>query len=72
MKILNLEKAILEAKKLAKKKLAIGDNADQFVEIGEADGFKLYATTGKTIKMRSQFLFVKIQETFSCWCLKGK
>jgi hypothetical protein len=72
MKIVNLEKAILEAKKLAKKKLAIGDNADEFVEIGDADGFRLYATTGKTSRMSPQFLFMKIQETFSCWCLREK
>ncbi|MDI6905398.1 MAG: cupin domain-containing protein [Candidatus Bathyarchaeia archaeon] len=50
MKIVNLQEAISEAKKVAEKKLAIGENADDFVEIGEADGFKLYVTAGKTIK----------------------
>jgi len=50
MKIVRLEEAISEAKRLAEEKLARGENADEFVEIGEADGFKLYITAGKTIK----------------------
>lgn len=50
MKIVRLENAISEARKLAEEKLAMGEGADEFVEIGEADGFKLYVTAGKTIK----------------------
>ena len=50
MKIVRLEDAILEARKLAEEKLAVGESADEFVEIGEADGFKLYVTAGKTVK----------------------
>jgi hypothetical protein len=50
MKIVRLENAISEARKLAEEKLAIGEGADEFVEIGEADGFKLYVTDGKTMK----------------------
>lgn len=50
MKIVRLEDAISEAKRLAEEKLAVGESADEFVEIGEADGFKLYITAGKTIK----------------------
>lgn len=30
-----------EAKKLAEKKSAMGQNVDELIEIGEADGFKL-------------------------------
>jgi len=50
MKIVRLEGAILEARKLAEEKLAVGESADEFVEIGEADGFKLYVTAEKTVK----------------------
>ena len=50
MKIVRLDEAISEAKRLAEEKLARGENADEFVEIGKADGFKLYVTAGKTIK----------------------
>lgn len=57
MKIVRLEEAISEAKKLAEEKLATGENADEFVEIGEADKFKLYVTAGKTIKEESPISF---------------
>jgi len=50
MKIVRLEDAISEAKRLAEEKLAVEESADEFVEIGEADGFKLYVIAGKTIK----------------------
>jgi len=50
MKVIRLEDAISEVKRLAEEKLAMGEGADKFVEIGEADGFKLYITAGKTIK----------------------
>ena len=50
MKIVRLEDAISEVKRLAEEKLARGQSADEFVQIGEADGFKLYVTAGKTIK----------------------
>jgi quercetin dioxygenase-like cupin family protein len=39
-----------ESKKLAEDKLARGENADEFVKIGEADGFKIHVTAGKTAK----------------------
>ena len=44
MKILSLERVVLKAKKLAEDKLARGENADEFVEVGEANGFKIYVT----------------------------
>jgi len=53
MRIVRLEDAISEVKRLAEEKLATGESADEFVEIGEADGFKLYVTAGKTIKDRT-------------------
>jgi hypothetical protein len=49
LKIVNLKNAISQVRELAEGKLAEGKNADEFVEIGEADGFKIYATAGKTI-----------------------
>lgn len=57
MKIVRLEDAISEARRLAEEKLAEGENADEFVEICEADGFKLYVTSGKTIKDESPISF---------------
>lgn len=57
MRVIKLEEAILEARKLAERKLAVGESADEFVDIGEADGFKLYVTAGKTIKHEAQISF---------------
>lgn len=50
MKVKSLKGAISEAKQLAEKKLVKGENADEFVEIAEADGFKIYITAGKTLE----------------------
>jgi len=47
---MDFDAVVLKAQKLAQEKLARGENADEFVEIGEADGFKLYVVSGKTIK----------------------
>jgi quercetin dioxygenase-like cupin family protein len=52
LKITRLEEAISTAKRLAEDKLAAGENADEFVEIGEIDGAKLYVAAGKTIKVQ--------------------
>ena len=49
MKIVSLEDAISKVKELAKNKLAEGLNIDEFLEIGEADGFKIYVAAGKTV-----------------------
>jgi mannose-6-phosphate isomerase-like protein (cupin superfamily) len=38
------------AKEMAEDKIARGESADEFVEIGEADGFKLYVAAGKTLR----------------------
>jgi quercetin dioxygenase-like cupin family protein len=72
MKIVNLEEAILEAKKLAKKKLAIEENVDQFVEIGDADGFKLYVIAGKTIKDEFPISFHENSRDVFMLLLKGE
>jgi len=53
LKIVNFDKAILKAKKLAENKIAKSENADEFVEIGNADGFKIYVAAGKTLKDKS-------------------
>jgi len=53
LQIVNLEEAILKAKRLAKNRIAKGENADEFVEIGNADGFKIYVTAGKTLRHKS-------------------
>jgi mannose-6-phosphate isomerase-like protein (cupin superfamily) len=53
LKIVDFEKAVLKAKKLAENKIAKSENVDEFVEIGNADGFKIYVTAGKTLKDKS-------------------
>jgi quercetin dioxygenase-like cupin family protein len=53
LKIVNFEEAILEVKKQAENKLAKHENADEFVEIGDADDFKIYVTAGKTLEDKS-------------------
>jgi mannose-6-phosphate isomerase-like protein (cupin superfamily) len=50
LRIVNLKETILKAKRLAENKIAKGENADEFVEIGNADGFKIYVAAGKTLK----------------------
>jgi mannose-6-phosphate isomerase-like protein (cupin superfamily) len=50
LKIVNFEEAIIKVKKEAESKLAEHENADEFVEIGDADDFKIYVTAGKTLK----------------------
>jgi mannose-6-phosphate isomerase-like protein (cupin superfamily) len=54
LKTVSLETAISEAKELATKKLADGENEDEFVRIGEADGFRIYVAAGKTINGSSE------------------
>ena len=49
LKIVSLQDAISRAKELAKNKPAEGLNVDEFLEIGEADGFKIYVTAGETV-----------------------
>jgi quercetin dioxygenase-like cupin family protein len=51
---MNLEKAILKAKKLAQDKINNHQNADEFVEVAEADGFKVYVTAGKNLATSSR------------------
>jgi mannose-6-phosphate isomerase-like protein (cupin superfamily) len=46
---MSLEQVISRVKRLAADKLASHVNADEFIEIGDADGFKIYVTAGKTI-----------------------
>jgi quercetin dioxygenase-like cupin family protein len=48
--VLKLEEWILKARKRAETKIAKGKSADEFVEIAETDGFRIYAIAGKTLK----------------------
>ena len=69
---MNLEKAILKAKKLAEDKIIKHQNADELIEIAEAYGFKIYVAAGKDISTPSLEVCMRIRETFLCWCLKEK
>lgn len=64
LKILNLEQVTLKAKELAEDKLVKGESADEFVEISEADGFKIYVTAGKTIKTDFDAFHKKPRDVF--------
>jgi mannose-6-phosphate isomerase-like protein (cupin superfamily) len=55
LKVVKLEDAISKVKNLALEKLSKGENADEFVEIGEADGFKIYVAAGKTVGASVEF-----------------
>lgn len=50
IKTVNLKDAISKVKQLVESKIADGKDADEFVEIAETDGYKIYVTVGKTIK----------------------
>jgi len=50
MSVFQFDEAKLKARELAEAKLAKGENADEFVQIAEVNGFKLYVCAGKTIK----------------------
>lgn len=71
MKIVRLEDAISEAKRLAEKS-AVKESADEFVEIVKLTGSNFMSQLEKPSKMSFQFPLMKIQETFSCWFLKEK
>jgi mannose-6-phosphate isomerase-like protein (cupin superfamily) len=65
LKINDLHEAIVKARKLAENKLAKHENADEFVEIGNADGFKIYVAAGKTIEgKRPRFLHKNPRDVF--------
>ncbi len=57
LKIVNFEEAILKVKKQAENKLVKHENADEFVEVGDADDFKIYVTAGKTLEDKSPKVF---------------
>ena len=59
-------------KRLAEGKLAVGESADGFVEIGEADGFKLYITAGKTVKDEFPVSFHENQRDVFMLVLEGE
>jgi mannose-6-phosphate isomerase-like protein (cupin superfamily) len=54
---MRLEKAIREARKLAEAKTDSHQDADEFVEIGNADGFKIYVAAAKTVSSLRQQVF---------------
>jgi quercetin dioxygenase-like cupin family protein len=54
LKVTKLEDAISKAKKLAQEKIVRKENADEFVEIAEADGFKIYVVAAKTVDRLSR------------------
>jgi hypothetical protein len=64
LKIMDLEKAVQKAQKLAENKPARHENADEFVEIGDADGFKIYVTAGKTLEDKNQAFHENPRDVF--------
>ena len=49
LNVISLEDATSRAKKIAETRLARGVDADEFIEIGNAEGFKIYVAAGKTL-----------------------
>ena len=64
MKVVSLENAILRAKELARRRLAEGKSADEFVRIGEADGFRIYVAAGKTVSNSPENLHENTRDVF--------
>jgi mannose-6-phosphate isomerase-like protein (cupin superfamily) len=64
LKIVDFEKAIQKAKELAENKLAKHENADEFVEIGDADGFKIYVAAGRTLEDKSRVFHENPRDVF--------
>jgi mannose-6-phosphate isomerase-like protein (cupin superfamily) len=64
LKTVSLENAISEAKELARKRLAKGRNADEFVRIGEADGFRIYVAAGKNVSSSPGGLHENTRDVF--------
>ena len=56
---------------MAERKLAEGMNADEFVEIAEADGLKIYVTAGKTINSSPHPLHKNPRDVFM-WIIEGE
>ena len=49
LKVSDFKEAVHRARTLAEEKSGRHENADEFIKIGEADGFRLYVVAGKTI-----------------------
>jgi len=71
LKTMQIQEAIREARRLAESKLAEGTNADEFVEIAQADGFKIYVTAGKTINDSPSSFHENPRDVFM-WIIEGE
>jgi quercetin dioxygenase-like cupin family protein len=67
----SIQNAIVKVKKLAEAKLTKGTSADEFVEIADVDGFKVYVTAGKTIDSSASPLHENQRDVFM-WIIEGK
>jgi hypothetical protein len=63
--------AIIKARKLSEDRLARGGNANEFIEIGEVDGFKMCIAAGKTLSVSAARFFHEKPRDVSYYCLKG-
>lgn len=72
LRVRGLYEAVQTAQKLAQDKLAKGENADEFVELGETDGFKLYVTAGRTIQNEAPASFHENPRDVFMLLLKGE
>jgi len=71
LKIEKIQDTISKVKKLAEDKIAKNENADEFVEIAEADDFKIYVAKSTLLQEKPSQnpqleRCLKAQETFSC------
>lgn len=63
-KIRDIEKEIRTAKRLAREKTAKGEEADEFVEIGDADGFKLYVAASESKQQKPSSFHENARDVF--------
>jgi len=71
-KVVEFEDALKQVRKLAQEKLDEGDNADEFVELGDADGVKFYVTAGKHIRDVASDEFHENPRDSFIWVLEGE
>lgn len=64
LNVISLEQVTSRAREIVATKLASGMDADEFIEIGNADGFKIYVAAGKTLRDSSYLMHDNPRDVF--------
>jgi len=70
--VVDFKRVVQEVKKMAEDRIAKRENADEFVEIGDVDGFKIYIVAGKTLKDKIPQNFHENPRDVFMFVLKGE